>query len=142
MSEILGFLVYIDMGNGCLTSKYGNSARNGLFGEAAVRIADLDGNPAVNLLSNSGEDKSDKDKFIGKYLVTWIEGPNEIQNGHLIIEPDVEFAGVYKLVWHKVGLRDKILYHGKGMRYGDILVASYWSPGVQRFLNDPGGSTF
>ena len=135
MDNLLGFLVYIDLGNGCLASKFGNTAVGSLFTEAAVQIPD----------PNPGASPDDiKGKFIGKYLVTWIEGPEKTVTAHLIIKQDGESTARFKLIWQDLKDPTNILYFGQGMRYGDLLVASYWSPAIQGLINprDPGGSKF
>jgi len=80
----------------------------------------------------------------GKFLTTWVESTNgkpTTQTTHLVIKRRKDAPSQYRLIWHEPGNPNKIWYYGEGMRYGNLLVASYWDPAVQKFL-DPGGSTF
>jgi hypothetical protein len=131
MPGVIGYLIYLNMGDGCLTSKYGNTESKGLFTEAAVRIQDLE----LDSLANKS-----KDKFVGKYVVTWIEGTTgaDTETAHLIIRPNPDSEFKYNLFWNDVGIGNKALYYGQGMLYGDILVAAYWSPDAHKPLDPPG----
>jgi hypothetical protein len=134
MPGVVGYLIYVNMGDGCLISKYGNTASNNLFTEAAVRIQDTE------LDSLAGQSK---DSFVGRYLVTWIEGltGSDTATAHLIIRPNSDAEHKYNLFWYDVSKANKILYYGQGMLYGDILIAAYWSPDAHKAL-DPGGPKF
>jgi hypothetical protein len=121
------------MGNGCLTSKYGNTVAKGLFTEAAVRIPD----PPFDSVA-PGDDKV---SFVGKYFVTWIEGASETRSAHLVIQRLQGSDNKFNLVWSDVNNTKNILYRGEGMLFDKILVAAYWSQEIQIIL-DPGGSNF
>jgi len=119
MGLILGYFVFIDLGNGCLGSKFGHLGRPSLLTESAVRRPE----PISN------------DIWVGDYDSLWLDSsnpPTQTQ-GRLLIRP--RSASQYFLEWRdEQNLDHEPLFWGEGMISNGQLVGSYWNEVIQRTL--------
>jgi hypothetical protein len=117
MAVRLGHFIYEDAGAGCLLSKYCNSGLHAPLTESASRIErDLD---------------FPNDPFCGVFLVTWVEGTQnlETESGRLIItrkrNGDVVLQDIYTLDWQDLDNPEIHRFRGEAMLYKNMLVGAY-----------------
>jgi hypothetical protein len=110
-NHIIGSFVFRNEGDGCLTSKYHNDGSlEAPFTEACKLIDSADA-------SNN---------FIGRYRTVWLEDFNNHEAIELLIERSTTNPSLFKLTWYRPGNLVDPTFEGSGMRYGDLLVGSYW----------------
>jgi hypothetical protein len=88
MNSILGYFVFINMGDGCLGSKYGNTGNLQLLTESGTRIGPQFGD----------------DAFIGEYVVTWLDTINPVEHTQArlsITRKSGTLGGQYSLQWSR-----------------------------------------
>jgi len=118
MNFILGYFVFIDLGNGCLGCKFGHLGIPLLLTESAVR--------ASAQLPN--------DIWIGDYVSLWLDSLNPPTHtpGRLYIRP--KSASQYLIEWRAEQDLDQVLFWGEGMLSNGQLVGSYWNDIIQQSL--------
>jgi hypothetical protein len=118
MNPVLGYFVFLDLGNGCLGSKYGNLGVDLLLVEAAVRTSGIVPN----------------DIWAGDFVTIWLDDltPNGHSRAVLHIRPRTDSQ--YVLEWRMQNRAAQILYRGEGMVSNGQLVGTYWNEDVQANL--------
>lgn len=119
MGLILGYFVFIDLGNGCLGSKFGHLGLPYLLTESAVKRPQ----PVLH------------DIWVGDYDSLWLDSSNPPTQtlGRLLIRP--RSASQYLLEWRdERNFDNEPLFGGEGMISNGQLVGSYWNAAIQRSL--------
>src|SRR5580700_6099405 len=112
MNPFLGYFIFINLGDGCLGSKYGNTDNNVLLTESATRTSAPD----------------PQDIFIGHYVTAWLDSINPVDHtqARLVISRKNGSASQYSLLWHSESNVHQVLYYGEGMLNDGRLIGSYW----------------
>jgi hypothetical protein len=115
MNPVLGYFVFIDLGNGCLGSKYGNLGLVELLSEAATRIS----------AQGAG------DVWVGDFVSLWLDAlnPPTHTRARLFIRPKT--TSQYLLEWRAERAPNGVLYFGEGMISGGQLLGCYWNQPIQ-----------
>lgn len=104
--EDFGCFVFKHEGDGCLSGKYFNNGGLEPLSESCKKTGNSD----------------EIDHFIGEFTSAWIDTKGGTDNSLLSIEKIK--SGIYKLEWKRAN--GVLVFHGRGMIYGDILVGNYW----------------
>ena len=109
---IVGTFVFRNEGDGCLNAKYMNEDERLPYGETCVLT--------IRLPEHEG--------FVGQYKTVWFERNGQHVAANLSIDFAVDESAsnaiTFNLRW--TGDSNQLLFKGIGMRYGDLLIGSYW----------------
>lgn len=118
MAAVLGYFAFIQLGDNCLGSKYGNLGNCQMLSECATR--------------NKGEES---DGWTGKYSSLWLDSMDPGDHSTAKLTIFLREPGIYSLIWRDENKQQTVKYRGEGMVSGGQLVGCYWNSEIdQHFL--------
>lgn len=125
MERILGYFLFLALGDGTLASKFGHTETDRLLSETATLLG---GASPPNL-------------FIGDYASVWLDavgpGPVNHTQGFLrIFSKPNSLVDQYWLEWRQIE-NGRVIYWGEGMVHNNVLIGAYWGSQVNQALPSP-----
>jgi hypothetical protein len=122
MDPVLGYFIFVNLGDGCLGSKYGTIINTLLLSESATKIQSSDPN----------------DFYLGLYASTWLNAihPDSQESSFLTIERKAYSLVQYVLTWHlDRDSHTRRIYYGEGMRCESGLIGAYWNETIEGIVH-------